>query len=88
VTCRSLKLDDLITGSSRGGRTNENEKAHLWRLLSLQGTDIGQSAELRDLARVMNKNDIAEAESRASGWLQSHKRNEPRAIEPTFVMLH
>ena len=70
------------------GVPHDLNRAYMWRLLSLQGTDTRQNAELRDLAATMSKSDIAEAESRASGWLQSHKRNEPRAIEPTFVMLH
>jgi len=70
------------------GVHHDLNRAYMWRLLSLQGTDSRQDAELQGLAAAMGKGEVAEAESRASDLLQSHRRTEPRTIEPTFVMLH
>jgi TPR repeat protein len=70
--------------SGRGVPRDLN-RACLWRLLSLDRTNPKQSDQLRNLARQMTDDDIADAVRRASKLRAEHQSMRAREVELSSI---
>ena len=63
------------------GIARDLKRAYMWRLVSIRGTSLEQSAQLRELALGMDEMEVAEARRSASDWVAAQRSDPPDVLE-------